>query len=66
MISILDDERPCLEIVQQLQAVVSALHAAKKALIHDHLDHCLDIAVDRPGRGGAAALKESKEIAKFL
>lgn len=34
--------KPCLEIAQQLQAVEKAVVNAKRALIHDHLDHCLD------------------------
>ncbi|WP_444542656.1 metal-sensing transcriptional repressor, partial [Frigidibacter albus] len=33
---------PCLAIAQQLQAVEKAVANAKRALIHDHMDHCLD------------------------
>ena len=66
VIGMIEDGRPCLDLVQQLQAVESAIHAAKKTLIHDHLDHCLDAAVARPGRGAAPALSEFKEIAKYL
>lgn len=33
---------PCAEVAQQLQAVESALRNAKRTLIHDHMDHCLD------------------------
>ena len=45
VITMLVDGRSCLDVVQQLQAVESAIHAAKKTLIHDHLDHCLDAAL---------------------
>jgi DNA-binding FrmR family transcriptional regulator len=40
--------------------------AAKKALIHDHLDHCLEEAVRVQPRGSRAAVDEFKEITKYL
>ena len=38
-----DDRRgeTCLDIARQLAAVESAVTAAKRVLIHDHIDHCL-------------------------
>lgn len=66
VIAMLDDQQPCLDVVQQLQAVVNALDAAKKTLIHDHLDHCLDDVAKRPARVGASVLQEFKDIAKYL
>lgn len=66
VISMLEDGRSCLDIVQQLQAVESALHAAKKTLIHDHLDQCLDAATRAAAHGGHQALQEFKDIAKYL
>lgn len=66
VISMLEDGRPCLDIVQQLQAVESALHAAKKTLIHDHLDHCLDNVAGEAARGGKHSLQEFKDIARYL
>lgn len=66
VISMLEGGRPCLDIVQQLQAVESALHAAKKALIHDHLDHCLDRATGASVHGSDHPLQEFKDIAKYL
>lgn len=39
------DGRSCHDVFQQLQAVESAIHATKKTLIHDHLDHGLDAAL---------------------
>lgn len=44
VIGMIEDGRPCLETAQQLQAVEKAVANAKRALIHDHLDHCLDEA----------------------
>ena len=42
VIGMIEDGKPCLEIAQQLQAVEKAVANAKRALIHDHMDHCLD------------------------
>lgn len=58
--------RPCLEVAQQLQAAESAVHAAKKTFINDHLDHCLDHAVGASGRKAGAQMAEFKAITKYL
>ena len=42
VIDMIEAGKPCLEIAQQLRAVEKAVVNAKRALIHDHLDHCLD------------------------
>ncbi|MEL0436725.1 metal-sensing transcriptional repressor [Phycobacter sp. K97] len=42
VIGMIEDGKPCLEIAQQLQAVEKAVANAKRVLIHDHMDHCLD------------------------
>lgn len=62
----IDGGKPCLEIVQQLHAVEKAISAAKRALIHDHLDHCLEDAVRAQPRGSRAAVAEFKDITKYL
>lgn len=66
IIAMIEEGRPCLDIAQQLQAVESAVNAAKKTLIHDHLDHCVDAALD-PGSSDSRAMVEAfKEIARYL
>jgi uncharacterized protein len=62
----LEDERECLEIAQQLQAVEKAIGAAKRTLIHDHIDHCLEDSVGPVARRARAPLDEFKQIAKYL
>jgi len=42
VIEMIEAGKPCLEIAQQLHAVEKAVANAKRALIHDHLHHCLD------------------------
>jgi DNA-binding FrmR family transcriptional regulator len=66
IISMIEEGRPCLELAQQLQAIENAIDNAKKALIHDHISHCLDRSVSTPGPKRSAALKEFREITKYL
>lgn len=64
--AMIESGRPCLEVAQQLQAAESAVHEAKKTFIHDHLDHCLDVAAAEGRRKGHGAFDEFKAIAKYL
>jgi len=52
-----------------MHAVEAAISAAKKTLIKDHIDHCLDAAAEVTGpdrRAAVAEFKEFKEITKYL
>jgi uncharacterized protein len=66
IVGMIEQGRPCVEIAQQLQAVESAVLNAKKALIHDHIDHCLNLSIKGSGPKGHAALREFRAIAKYL
>ena len=66
IIDMLDSGRGCLEIAQQLQAVEKAITNAKKALVHDHIDHCLERAVKKGARNAEETVREFKEITKYL
>ena len=66
IITMLEEQRGCLDVAQQLHAVEKAIVAAKKVLIHDHIDHCLEQAVGLPSSKSAAPLDEFKEITKYL
>ncbi len=66
VIEMIEAERPCLDIAQQLQAVESAIAKAKQTLIHDHLDHCLESAVGSVSRPQRAVVDEFKQITKYL
>ena len=65
IVTMLEDGRGCLEIAQQLQAVEKAIVNAKKTLVHDHIDHCLDSSV-RDAAPAETAVREFKEITKYL
>jgi hypothetical protein NreA len=62
----MEEGRPCLELAQQLQAVESAITNAKKTLVHDHLDHCLEHAVREGLQSADDTIREFKAITKYL
>jgi DNA-binding FrmR family transcriptional regulator len=64
-IQMLEDEKACLDIAQ-LHAVEKAITNAKRTLIHDHLDHCLEDAPSCRPCESDNTLSEFKEITKYL
>ena len=66
VIEMFDDGRSCLDLAQQLHAVEKAIHEAKKHLIHDHIDNCLDAVAASPAHEARAPLDEFKAITKYL
>ena len=66
VIEMIEAERPCLEIVQQLYAVESALARARTTLIEDHLDNCLDGVVGPMTAEQRRQIEDFKAIAKYL
>jgi DNA-binding FrmR family transcriptional regulator len=66
IIDMIEQDRPCAQIAQQLQAVESAIESAKKALIHDHISHGLERSLKASGLKGQAALRDFELIAKYL
>ena len=59
VIAMIEEGRTCNDIAVQLQAVEKAVTAAKRTLIHDHIDHCLDT-------DGKTDLADLKALAKLL
>ena len=57
VIAMIEEGRPCLDLATQLHAVERAVAEAKRALIHDHIDHCVT---------GAHDLTEIKSLTKLL
>lgn len=66
VIAMIEGARPCLDIAQQLQAVEKAITNAKRTLIQDHLDHCLDDAVGPLGGDQRRTIDDFKTITKYL
>jgi len=61
IVEMLAQERECVDIAQQLQAVENAIASAKKTLIHEHISHCL-----ADGHDSGSVVEEFKAIAKYL
>ncbi|QPT39893.1 Copper-sensitive operon repressor [Oligella ureolytica] len=59
VISMIEEEQTCVDIAVQLTAVERAITAAKRVLIHDHIDQCLT-------HDTSTALEDMKALAKLL
>jgi DNA-binding FrmR family transcriptional regulator len=59
VIQMIEAGKPCTEIAVQLQAVEKAVSAAKRVLIHDHIDNCL-------GAGAPQDMADLRALAKLL
>jgi len=66
IIEMIEAGRSCLDVAQQLHAVEKAVSQAKKTLIQDHLDHCLEDVVGPLPRDQRRSIDEFKEITKYL
>ena len=66
IVTMLEDGRECLDIAQQMQAVERAIANAKKTLVHDHIDRCLEQAAHEPSRTANDLVREFKEVTKYL
>jgi uncharacterized protein len=63
VVAMIEEGRPCLDLAQQLHAVEAAISKAKKELIHDHIEHCLEGGSSRETK---QSLNELKQLAKYL
>jgi DNA-binding FrmR family transcriptional regulator len=66
VIQMIETGRPCVDLAQQLHAVEKAIVNAKRGLIQDHIDHCLEGAVGQGGKQAKGAMAEVKAITKYL
>ncbi len=65
-IEMIEQGRTCLDVAQQLQAVEKAIQQAKKTLIQDHLDHCLQDIVGPLPAEQRSSMDEFREITRYL
>ncbi|MBV8467167.1 MAG: metal-sensing transcriptional repressor [Burkholderiales bacterium] len=66
IVAMIESDRDCLDVAQQLQAVESAVASAKRAMVHDHIDHCLEEAVREGTKSADETIREFKAITKYL
>jgi DNA-binding FrmR family transcriptional regulator len=66
IISMIEEETPCVEVAQQLQAVYSAVGNAKTAFVQDHIEGCIEHTDHESASEVKQKMKELKEITKYL
>jgi len=66
VIDMLEQGRSCMDIAQQLQAVERAIGNAKKALIKDHLHHCVEETSEAMPPQVKSLIKEFQGVTKYL
>lgn len=66
VIDMLEASRPCLELAQQLQAVEKAIGNAKKQLIKDHINFCMEETSEAMPREFKSLIKEFQGVTKYL
>lgn len=66
IITMIEEDRPCLEVAQQLQAVYSAIGSAKQLFVHDHIEGCIEHSEHTSPAEVKKKMYELKEITKYL
>lgn len=66
IINMVEVETPCLDVAQQMQAVVNALVNAKRVFVQDHIEHCFDASSFEDSKKLKEKITEFKEITKYL
>jgi hypothetical protein NreA len=66
VIAMVESGRPCMELAQQLHAVEKAIGNAKKALIKDHIHHCMEETSEALPREFRELIKEFHGVTKYL
>ncbi len=54
-----EDDRYCIEVLDQVAAVTRALQQVSIGLMHEHLSHCVVDAVANSDDGGAGKIDEA-------
>jgi len=66
IIAMIEEDLPCTEVAQQLQAVYSAIGSAKRLFVHDHIEGCIEHTDHETPASVKKKMRELKEITKYL
>lgn len=59
----IEDNRYCIDILQQLKAIKSSIATVEKKIISEHLDHCVHQAISSKSKKEASSvIEEIKEL----
>ena len=62
-----EDDRYCIEILDQVSAITKALQQVSLGLLHDHLEHCVVDAVHAGGQQAQEKIDEATSaIARLM
>jgi CsoR family transcriptional regulator, copper-sensing transcriptional repressor len=65
--SMVDGDRYCIDVLDQVSAATRALQAVALALLDDHLEHCVADALTAGGAGANEKVREaSQAIARIV
>ncbi|MBQ7573341.1 MAG: metal-sensitive transcriptional regulator [Clostridia bacterium] len=59
VVRMIDDNRDCIEVMYQLNAVIAAIKSTNKVILNEHINHCIAHAIKE---GDEAAISELEEI----
>ena len=57
-----EDDRYCIDVVTQIAAVRAALRRVEEAVLHDHIAHCVEHAID----SGSKSDQRQKRLCSFF
>ncbi|GAB6853196.1 metal-sensing transcriptional repressor [Asaia astilbis] len=66
ILEMIDADRSCADLAQQIQAVENTLRNAKRSLIRDHVEHCIVEAMADGGISRDDAVQEFERLVKYL
>ena len=66
VIQMIENSSPCVDVSQQMHAVVNALKKSKEVYIQDHIQHCLTMEDLADKKIAKKKIEEFREITKYL
>ena len=66
VIAMIEAEKPCVDVAQQMQAVEHAMTNAKRAFVEDHITHCFNENTLANPVQCRQKIDEFKSITKYL
>lgn len=66
VMAMMDAERSCSDLAQQLEAIESTIRNAKRLLIQDHLEHCIIDAIADGNMTREDAMREFSFLTKYF
>lgn len=66
IVAMVEENRDCVDIAQQMLAVIKALEKAKTMLVSDHIEHHLEAITGPLPEAAREELKRLSDLAKYL